>query len=207
MKHLRLLFAAFACTTLWGCDASHIGEEERNGIVRRFAEEYYWNVAGKEGYEFISLEEIDEVLYQDNIDYRRQYIQGQLDDNQRMMAIALTKRDSFPDLIAGKDSIPYYDFKVADYQGKINRYQQVLLGIDSLAEALGDTAQQVASYTYRYTLMGKNEQGQPDTLVFYLQTNPGYGVLQFRPDTADLYPNPNDFPGYREMAGRVLGED
>lgn len=206
MKYLHLLFAALACATLWGCDASHIDKEERDDIVRRFAEEYYWNAAGKNGYEFISLEEINVVYYKDNIQFRRQYIQQQIDDNQGMLEVALVKRDSFPDLIAGKDTIPFYDKKIADYQGKIDRYQQVLLGIDSLAEALGDTANQVASYTYKYTLKGDNESGQQVTQQYYLQTNQGYGILHFTNDTAELYPNPNDFPGYREMAGRVLGE-
>ncbi len=205
MKHLQLPFLAFAALLLFGCDASHIDNEERDTIVRRQAETYYWNAAGNDGYEFVSLEEIKATTYQDNIDFRRQYIQQLIDENEKMVLVAQQKLDTFPDLYVKSDTA-YYVLKIAEYQGKADRYKQVLAGIDSLATSLGDSSKEVASYTYRYTLKAKNEQGQPDTFVFFLQTDQGYGVLQFTPDTTQLYPNPNDFPGYREMAGRVLGE-
>lgn len=206
MKPPYLLFLALAALLLFSCDSSHIGENERDKIVRRLAEDYYWKAAGNNGYEFVSLKEIDAITFQDNIDFRRQYIQQQIDENERMLAIALQKRDTFPDLTAGKDTTPYYDNKIAEYQGKIDRYQQVLLGIDSLAQSLGDSSKEIASYTYLYTLKANNPQGQQETQRYYIQTDPGYGVLLFTPDSTQLYPNPNDFPGYREMAGRVLGE-
>lgn len=206
MKHLHLSLLAFAALLLVSCDSSHIDENERDSIVRRHAEEYYWNAAGKDGYEFVSLEEIKTVTFQDNIDFRRKYIQQLIDENEQMMRLAMQKRDSFPDLIAGKDTTPYYDSKIAEYQGKADRYKQMLAGIDSLAKSLGDSSKEVASYTYLYTLKTQNPQGQQETHQYYIQTNPGYGVLQFTDDTSQLYPNPNDFPGYREMAGRVLGE-
>lgn len=205
MKNLNLLLLAPASLLLFSCDPSHIGENERDKIVRRHAEEYFWNAAGKDGYEFVSLEEIKTYTFQDNIAYRRKYIQQLIDENEEMMRLAQLKLDSFPDLHVNSDTA-YYVLKVAEYQGKADRYKQVLTGIDSIAQSLGDSSKEVASYTYLYTLKAKNPQGQQETQKFYLQTNPGYGVLQFTPDTADLYPNPNDFPGYREMAGRVLGE-
>lgn len=122
-----------------------------------------------------------------------------------MVLVAKEKLDTLPDLFVKSDTA-YYVLKIAEYQGKADRYKEVLAGIDSIATAFGDSNKEVASYTYLYTLKAKNAQGQQETQKFYLQTNPGYGVLQFTPDTTQLYPNPNDFPGYREMAGRVLGE-
>ncbi len=139
MKHLHTPLLAFAALLLFGCDASHIDNEERDTIVRRQAETYYWNAAGNDGYEFVSLEEIKATTYQDNIDYRRQYIQQLIDENEKMVLVAQQKLDTFPDLFVNSDTA-YYVLKIAEYQGKADRYKQVLAGIDSLATALAASA-------------------------------------------------------------------
>ena len=79
-----------------------------------------------------------------------------------------------------------------------------MAGIDSLEAVLGDDVDKVASYTYLYKLKANGPDGVMQLKEYYLQTDPGFGVLSLTDNQEDLYPNPGDFPGYREMAGEIL---
>lgn len=182
---------------LASCDNSKIGEEERDGLVQASIEKYYQeHGAHKTGYEFVSLEVINTVYYKDNIEFRRKYIQKEIDHNRGMLEIATLKQDTFP-------TVNFAD-KIAEYQGKLDKYEQLLAGIDSLDKALGDEVKEVASYTYLFKCKEHNEQGQQIEKAYYVQTDPGYGVLRFTDNKEDLFPNPNDFPGYHDMAAKIL---
>jgi hypothetical protein len=197
---MKGIFGVLAINLLWlwaSCDGSHIGDAEREQLVRRFVEEYYLHHAPPgQHYEFVSLTAIDTVYYQDNIAFRRQYIKADADRNRNMLRIAQQKQDSFLTVNVQK--------KIEQYEDRMNRYEQVLQGINELEAGLGKKANEVASYTYLFTLNTRDSLGAPQQLQYYVQTDPGLGVLSFTNDSATLYPNPNDFPGYREMAGRIL---
>jgi len=83
----------------------------------------------------------------------------------------------------------------------------VLAGIDSLETALGNKVNDVASYTYLYQLKANNEAGVKTQYEYYVQTDLGFGVLKFTDNQEELYPNPNDFPGYRDMAVSILVDE
>jgi hypothetical protein len=65
----------------------------------------------------------------------------------------------------------------------------------------------VASYTYLYQLKAYNEAGVKAPYEYYVQTDLGFGVLKFTDNKGELYPNPNDFPGYRDMAVSILVDE
>lgn len=199
-RYLTITTLVLLVLALGGCDGSHIGEDEREAIVRRSVEEHYHKRApANNGYEFVSLKPIDTVLYKDNIAFRRNYMQDKVDHNRSMLEIAQAKQDSFPTVNFHK--------KITTYKDNLTKYEKVLAGIDSLETVLGDKVNDVASYTYLFQLKANNEAGIKTPYEYYVQTDLGFGVLKFTANKEELYPNPNDFPGYRDMAASILVDE
>lgn len=102
-----------------------------------------------------------------------------------------------------KEDLPsmYDENEVAELKGKIERNEKILAEIDSLESDLGDTVNQIASYTYLYSFRGNNKLGAKVLNKYILQTHPGpdYEVIKLAENRDQVILNPNDFPGYREM--------
>lgn len=197
--YLYLLTLIALTLALYGCDASKIGEEERNDMVRTSVEEYYrQHTPPDSSYEFVSLTVIDTILYKDNIAFRRNFIQAEIDHNRSMAEIAQQKQDTF-------QTVNFHE-KIVEYQDKLERYERVMTGIDSLEKVLGGKGDEVASYTYLFKCKADNGQGKQIEKVYYVQTDMGFGVLGMTDNKETIFPNPNDFPGYKEMALKALTE-
>lgn len=180
-----------------GCDNTQVDKETRDQLVRQNAEKYFLQRApAGHGYEFVSLEETGKVTYKDNVAFRKDFIQKEIDHNQRMLELAKQKQDSFPTV--------NFSEKIAEYQGKVDKYQQVLDGIKQLEKELDGKLNDVASYVYEFKLKADIDSTGRKEHTYYIQTDPGYGILKLTNIKEELYPNPNDFPGYREMAGAIL---
>lgn len=198
MRFTILSFIA-VISVLAGCDNTQIDKDTRDQLVRQKAEAYFLQRAPQgHGYEFVSLEETEKVTYKNNVEFRKGFIQKEIDHNQGMLALAKQKQDSFPTV--------NFSEKIAEYQGKIDKYQKVLDGINRLEDEMGGQLNDVASYVYEFRLKADIDGSGRKEHTYYLQTDLGFGMLKFTDKKDELYPNPNDFPGYREMAGEILVE-
>jgi hypothetical protein len=130
-----------------------------------------------ESYEFVELKLIDSVLYKDNIEYRKQFF--------------IELRDETYPLI----------YKDAELSDKIQECNNILSEIDSIALALGEKVNTVASYTYLFSFRSTNSFGAKVLGEFILQTDPApmYNIINMTDDKNKVLLNPNDFPGYKAI--------
>ncbi|WP_106832246.1 hypothetical protein [Parabacteroides pacaensis] len=136
-----------------------------------------------QSYQFVSLELIDSTTYLDNINYRRRDFEDGIKFHERIA-------DS-PD----------------EYINEINRDKRILAKIDSIQTALGDTVNHIAAYKFLFKFRSKNAFGAKVLNEYILQTtgSPLFEIIQMTNDPDKVYLNPNEFPGYRDMAAKELG--
>lgn len=139
-----------------------------------------------QSYELVSLKLIDSTTYLDNINYRRRDFEDNIKSDKRLSEIS---------------SEPDY------YLKSINRSKRILAKIDSLQTALGDTVNHIAAYKFLFKFRSKNAFGAKVLYEYILQTTgaPSFEIIQMTNDPDKVYLNPNEFPGYRDMAAKELG--
>nr|DAN18506.1 MAG TPA: TRAF PROTEIN, TRAO PROTEIN, TRAN ADHESION, BACTERIAL SECRETION.5A [Bacteriophage sp.] len=139
-----------------------------------------------QSYELVSLELIDSTTYLDNINYRKRDFEDDIKSDERLSEIS---------------SEPDY------YLKGINRSKRILAKIDSIQIALGDSVNCIAAYKFIFKFRSKNSFGAKVLNEYILQTTgkPSFDIIQMTNDPDKVYLNPNEFPGYRDMAAKELG--
>jgi hypothetical protein len=163
-------------------------EPSRDEIVREKAEiQLFQKLNDPDSYVFVSLELYDSILYSDNIKYRKEHFQDMLESAQRDIARTDTEE------------------RISKYQDDMNQAKRFLSGIDSLEQILGADAGNVASYSYLYIFRANNAMGAKTLNEYIVQVTPSpeFSILQMTDDPNQIILNPNDFPGYREMAMHI----
>lgn len=194
----KMVIGLFATITL-GLASCSEKKLNRDDIVTKNAEEYLKTILNDpKSYEFVKLALIDSVLYEDNIEYRkeafRKYIQNDRDDIKRNEDY----RIEIPSLYDPKE--------VAELKINISKNEKILMKIDSLEIILGNKKNEVASYTFAFSFRGNNVLGAKVLNEYIVQTNPSpdFKVINMTDDKNKVYLNPNDFPGYTEMIEKNL---
>lgn len=170
-----------------GLTSCSFEEPTQDEIVKRNLESYLKaTLNNPESYEFVELELRDSVIYSDNIEYRKKHFQRDLKYNKdkvKMPSILITKEE------------------VNHIKQKIIGIKKILLGIDSLEKELGSKKNDVASYTYIFSFRATNALGAKVLNKYIVQTNPkpDLNIKNMTNKQHEVYCNPNDFPGYREM--------
>ncbi len=146
-----------------------------------------------DSYQFGALKLTDSVLYKENVEYHKNFYTMNLKADKANLEKQLKYKVEKPSM--------YVEEKVNSLTAEIEKYEKILLEIDQLTEGLGDKANDVASYTYRYTFKSKNTKGATSEYKYIVQTKPGpdFKVIELVQNEAQALLHPNDFPGYNEM--------
>lgn len=181
-------------TTLFSFSNFH-GESnnDENQIKKNLIKVIKENIGDPSSFELVDFYIIDTVYYIDNVNYRREYFERDLnrykDD--------LNRNENY------KTSIPsmYSERKSEDLKKEIAKQELILNKIDSIADGLGETINDIASYTGVVKFRSKNEYNAKVLSEYYIQTSPPpeLRITNMTTERSKLYNNPNDFPGYREM--------
>ncbi|NRT14694.1 hypothetical protein HNP99_001038 [Flavobacterium sp. 28A] len=195
---LKTLIGLFTLTTLALTSCSE-KKPNRDEIVRKNAEEYLKEkMNDPKSYEFVKLELIDSVLYSDNIKYRKENFNKNIEDNKD----EIKRKEEY------KIEIPsmYDEREIEELKADIAKNEKIIAKIDSLETKLGTKKNQVASYTYVFSFRGNNALGAKILNEYILQTNPSpdFKIINMTDDKDKVFLNPNDFPGYREMIAKNL---
>ena len=178
----------------WVVVQPSVSAQAQEDLVRNNAEIFLKErMHDPSSYEFVKIEIIDSVTIDDNIQYRKRYFSRQMEQDQRFLE---TEEGYKTELL------PLYDENhVAELNAKIERSQQILSKIDSLATVLEDRKSEVVSYTYIFTARANNRFGARNIEQYFLQTGPApyFEIINMTNERNKIFLNPNDFPGYREM--------
>jgi hypothetical protein len=188
-KITLILLSVFALTS---CNQKPPTQDE---IVKKNVEEYIKpKLNDPKSYEFVKLELADSVLFSDNVKYRRNYFQ----DNLERYREDLVYRTENP--------LMYDEVEIGETKEKIANTEKILIEINSLETKLGTRTNEVASYTYIFQFRGNNALGVKTLNTYYVQTgsSPELLVTNMTDDLDKIFFNPNDFPGYREMIKKYL---
>ena len=144
-------------------------------------------------YEFVKLILVDSILYSDNIEYRKEGFSDDLNDELENLKRLERYKIELPSM--------YDENEVNEIKEKIQKNQKIIKGIDSLEMILGKKTKDVASYTYHYSFRGNNSFGVKVLQNYIVQTNgkPEFSVINMTDNQDEVYLNPNDFPGYKEL--------
>ena len=168
-------------------------------IIRKNVEAYLKeNMNDPDSYEFVSLMLIDSVLYQDNVNYRKNMFGEYAQFAQDLLEQSNKRFEEFADI--------YYEEEIEKYKAEISRNELIIEKIDSIANGLGERLNEVASYTYLFKFRGNNAFGSKILNECYLQTDPApeFNIINLTDDKDKIFLNPNDFPGYHEMIQKEL---
>lgn len=192
LKTFRFLLTVILFSGFTSCKEEK--KPTQQDLVKNNVEDYLKpKMNDPESYEFAELKLIDSVLYSDNIEYRKEsFMQNLKRDKER-----LERQEDY------KEDLPsmYDENEVAALKSSIERNEKILAEIDRLETNLGDTVNQIASYTYLFSFRGNNNLGAKVLNEYILQTHPGpnYEVIKLAENRNQVILNPNDFPGYRDM--------
>lgn len=191
MKKITLGIFSTLIIGLTSCAEKHLTQDE---IVKKNTEEYLKsNLNDPESYEFVKLELIDSVLYSDNIKYRKDSFQKDLEYDKGNLERQERYKTEIPSM--------YKEEEVAILNHKISKNEKILSEIEALETKLGSEKNEVASYTYIFTFRGNNALGAKILNEYIVQTDPkpNLTIRNMTNDKDKVFLNPNDFPGYREM--------
>lgn len=184
-KQIFIFFALFAI--LLSCSEKSPTQDE---IVKKNLETLIFEkMNDPKSYEFVKLQLIDSVTYDENIKERRRFFSESLEsDMDRLKFLNDVGLNERAETI--KDDI------------KDN--QRILHGIDSLETRLRDSLNKVASYTYIFSFRGKNLLGAVILNTYTIQTtgSPDFRIINMTEDERKINLTPNDFPGYLELVNR-----
>jgi hypothetical protein len=197
-KTIRIALGLFTLIAL-GQTSCTEKQPTQDDVVKKNAEEYVKSkMNDPESYEFVKLEQIDSILFSDNIEYRKDYFSRSMESDQSSLERQESYRTKIPSMYDEKD--------MEDLKIKIKKNEIVLSKIDSIENQLGERKSEVASYTYIFSFRGKNALGAKILNEYVVQTDPSpdFKIINMTDDRDKIYLNPNDFPGYREMIEKNL---
>ena len=168
-------------------------------IIKKITEDYLKpKLNDTNSYEFVKIELIDSILYSDNIEYRKKLFNDYIKNDKEKIKREERYRIEFSSI--------YNDKEIEELKDKIIKNKKILSKIDSLENKLGNKKSKVASYTYYFSFRGKNVFGAKVLNKYILQTTeaPDFEIINMTNNMDEIYFNPNDFPGYREMIEKNL---
>jgi hypothetical protein len=197
-KTTRITLGLFAFIAI-GLTSCAEKQPTQDDIVKKNAETYVKEkMNDPSSYEFVKLELMDSITFNENIEYRKDYFSRNMEYDQS----SLERQEGY------KTEIPsmYNENDVEELKAKIEKNERVLNKIDSLATILGDRKNEVASYTYIFSFRGNNALGAKILNEYVVQTDPtpDFKIINMTDDKDKIFLNPNDFPGYREMIEKNL---
>jgi len=187
---------AFIALGLASCSEKQFTQDD---IVKRNIEEYVKEkMNDPSSYEFVKLELIDSITFNDNIEYRKDFFGRNMEYDRSSLESQERYKTEIPSM--------YDEKEVEALQAKIEKNKRVLSKIDSLATLLADRRNEVASYTYIFSFRGNNALGAKILNEYIVQTDPApdFKIINMTDDKDKIFLNPNDFPGYREMIEKNL---
>jgi len=171
----------------------------QDDLVKANTEEYLKpKLNDPDSYEFTRIELIDSVLYSDNIEWRINNFQRQLDDDKEYLKKWSSKLSTYK-----LESIE----KIVDLTNiSIEKNEKILNAIDSIKTSLGSKINDIASYTYLFSYRSNNALGVKVLKEYIIQTEPKptLNVINMTDDKSKVYNTPNNFPGYEEMIKKNL---
>lgn len=171
----------------------------QDDLVKANTEEYLKpKLNDPDSYEFARIELIDSVLYSDNIEWRINNFQRQLDDDKEYLKKWSSKLSSYK-----LESIE----KIVDLTNiSIEKNEKILNAIDSIKTSLGSKINDIASYTYLFSYRSNNALGVKVLKEYIIQTEPKptLKVINMTDDKGKVYNTPNSFPGYEELIKKNL---
>lgn len=182
MKIFTLLL--FTAVTFTSCSKS----PTRDQIVRQQVEEHLKAALNDpESYEFVEIVLWDSVLYKDNISFSKEMLNDRIETEERMKKIYNEDEDKIK----------------AD--ANIEKGKRAIAVIDSVEASLGDTVNNVASYTYVFRFRANNAMGAKMLNEYTVQITPSpdYAILNFTNDKDKVLLAPNGFPGYDLIKGEI----
>jgi len=161
----------------------------RDEIVRNNVEEYLTSTMNDpESYEFVELKLFDSVLYKDNINYRKNHFQQNIDNDSGNLEFQLKYKTSM-----------FNQKEVDKLNASIKRNREILADFDSIETTLGERINEVASYTYLFQFRENNSFGAKVLKEYILQTDQDFNVINLASDKDEVYVTPNVFPGYEDI--------
>lgn len=115
-----------------------------------------------------------------NINYRKEYFQKSIENNKGASNYGL------------------------DYSSSITKDSIILIGIDSIQNAMGDKVNEDVAYLYKYKFRGKNKLGAVILDEYLIYISPNWEIIQMTNDPKKLYNNPGDFPGYVDLVKKNM---
>jgi hypothetical protein len=197
-KTTRITLGLFAFIAI-GLTSCSEKQPTQVDIVKKNAETYVKEkMNDPSSYEFVKLELMDSITFNENIEYRKDYFSGNMDYDQSSLERQEGYKTEIPSMYNEKD--------IEELKAKIEKNERILSKIDSLATLLGDRKNEVASYTYIFSFRGNNALGAKILNEYVVQTDPApdFKIINMTDDKDKIFLNPNDFPGYREMIEKNL---
>ena len=144
-----------------------------------------------ESYEFVELKLFDSVLYKDNIKYRKNHFQQNIDLDSSNLEFQLKINTLDPSIFNQEE--------IDELIASIKRNREILADFDSIETTLGERINEVASYTYLFKFRENNSYGAKVLKEYILQTDQDFNVINLASDKDELYVTPNVFPGYEDI--------
>ena len=188
MKRLLLVFAAIAL--LASCTKELTFTEKVKQTIEDYALK---NLDDPKSYEFIELTLLDSITIKDNIEYRKDYFKPSDFYYERLERM---KSD------ANANYVIYSKEYVEEAQKEIDDKEKIVAAIDSLAQTLVDSLNNVQAYTYLFKFRSNNKLGALTKTDVYVQITPKLEIITLTEDKDKLILNPKDFPGYIELLDR-----
>jgi hypothetical protein len=197
-KTARIILGLFAFIAI-GLTSCSKKQPTQDDIVKKNTQTYVKEkMNDPSSYEFVKLELIDSITFNDNIEYRKDDFSRNMEYDQSSLDRQEGYKTELPSIYNEKD--------VKELKAKIEKNERVLSKVDSLANILGDRKNEVASYTYIFSFRGNNALGAKILNEYVVQTDsaPDFKIINMTDDKDKMFLNPNDFPGYREMIEKNL---
>ncbi len=197
-KTTRITLGLFAFIAI-GLTSCAKKQPTQDDILKKNAETYVKEkMNDPSSYEFVKLELMDSITFNENIEYRKNYFSGNMEYDQSLLERQEGHKTEIPSIYNEKD--------IEELKAKIEKNERILSKIDSLTTLLGDRKNEVASYTYIFSFRGNNALGAKILNEYVVQTDPApdFKIINMTDDKDKIFLNPNDFPGYREMIKKNL---
>jgi PBP1b-binding outer membrane lipoprotein LpoB len=189
MKRFFLIFISIAL--LSSCAKEPTFTERVKSTIEEYALK---NLDDPKSYEFIELTLLDSITIGDNIEYRKEYF--------KPTDYAYNMLERMESEVNAKYSL-YSKEDVEKAQKDIYRKETIITAIDSLAQTLADSLNNVQAYTYLFKFRSNNKLGALTKTDVYVQITPKLEILTITEDKDELKLNPKEFPGYIELLDRL----
>lgn len=166
----------------------------RDEIVKRNLKEYVLpGLEHPDTYELLSLVIYDTVYYKDNIKQRKAMFKSNLNRSQQELGYYESHKNDF--------EADVLESRIARKKGDISLYKNIISSIDSVETQMGDTKNEVASFTYLISYRYANNFGVKNKYEGMIQTGPepDFKIINITNDTGKLFVIPNGFPGYDQI--------